>query len=254
MENIVLEDDERLDEVNYRIRLVQKTKGLTFGTDALLLAAYMQEKPKAKALEIGGGSGIISLLCLAREKFAFVDCVEIQASYALLIGKNIRINRMENRMRAHCADIRDYATDTKRRGTYDIVFANPPYMHTGGAANKEDEKNIARHEIHGNIADFCRAAQLLLRYGGKFYCVYRPDRMIDLLCAMRENKLEPKRITLVYATKNSTPSMLLVEATLGGKSGLRVTRPLILYQDGKQTYTADMEAVMNGDILPQAKE
>ena len=254
METIVLEEDERLDEVNYRVRLIQKTKGLSFGTDALLLAAYMQGKPKAKALEIGGGSGIISLLCLAREKFAYADCVEIQPAYAQLIERNIRLNHMEDRMRAHCADIRDYAADTMRRGTVDIVFANPPYMHTGGAANKEDEKNIARHEIHGGIADFCHAAQLLLRYGGKFYCVYRPDRMLDLFCAMRENKLEPKRMTLVHATKNSTPSMMLVEAMSGGKSGLRVTRPLILYRDGEHNYTEDMEKVMNGEILPQAEE
>ncbi len=254
METIVLEDDERLNDVNYRVRLIQKTKGLSFGTDALLLAAYMQEKPKAKALEIGGGSGIISLLCLAREKFASIDCVEIQPAYARLIEKNIRLNHMEDRMRAHCADIRDYASDTARRGAVDIVFANPPYMHTGGAANKEDEKNIARHEIHGSIADFCHAAHLLLRYGGKFYCVYRPDRMIDLLCAMRDNKLEPKRMTLVHATKNSNPSMLLVEAISGGKGGLRVTRPLILYRDDEQNYTEDMETVMNGGVLPQAKE
>lgn len=254
METITLEEDERLDEVNYRVRLIQKTKGLSFGTDALLLAAYMQGKSKAKALEIGGGSGIISLLCLAREKFAQVDCVEIQPAYAKLIQKNIALNHMEERMHAHCADIRDYAADTARRGTIDIVYTNPPYMHTGGAANKHDEKNIARHEIYGSIGEFCHAAQLLLRYGGKFYCVYRPDRMIDLLCAMRENKLEPKRMTLVHATKNATPSMLLVEAIYGGKSGLRLTRPLILYRDNEQNYTEDMEIVMNGGVLPQAEE
>ena len=254
MEKILLEDDEHIDEVNYRVRLIQKTKGLHFGTDALLLAAYMPTRPKAKAIEIGGGSGIISLLCLAKEKFACVDCVEIQPSYAQLIEKNIRLNRMEDRMHAHCADIREYVSDTSLHSTADIVFANPPYMHTGGAANRENEKNIARHEIHGSITDFCRAAHLLLRYGGKFYCVYRPDRMIDLLCAMRENKLEPKRITFVHATKDSTPSMLLVEAISGGKSGLRVTRPLILYRDGEQNYTTDMETVMNGGILPQAEE
>ena len=254
METIILEEDEHIDEVNYRIRLIQKEKGLHFGTDALLLAAYIQAKPKAKAIEIGGGSGIISLLCLAREKFAAVDCIEIQPAYAKLIQKNIDLNQMQDRMHAYCADIREYASDASRCGTADVVFTNPPYMHTGGAANKDDEKNIARHEIHGSISDFCKAANRLLRYGGKFYCVYRPDRMIDLLCAMRENKLEPKRITVVHATKNTAPSMLLVEAISGGKCGLRVTRPLILYRDDEQNYTNDMEAVMNGDILPQAEE
>ena len=62
--------EERLDLINDDIRLIQKKSGLTFGTDALLLASYIQEKPDSLALELGGGSGIISLLLLTRKKGA----------------------------------------------------------------------------------------------------------------------------------------------------------------------------------------
>lgn len=254
MEQIALLPGERLDEVNYRIRLIQKAAGLAFGTDALLLAAYTRGKRTDVAVELGGGSGIVSLLCLAKDKFARVDCVEIQPTYAELINRNITLNGMQERMIAHCQDVRDFAQETARREMADVVFANPPYMHTGGAANQAAEKNIARHEIHGKIADFCLAASRLLRYGGRFFCVYRTDRMIDLLTALRENKLEPKRLTFVHATKKAEPSMLLVEAVSGGKPGIRVTRPLILYRDGKNCYTSDMETVMNEGYLPQTKE
>lgn len=253
MENITLLPGERLDEVNYRIRLIQKTAGLTFGTDALLLAAYTRGKKTEKAVELGGGSGIISLLCLAKDKFAHIDCVEIQPTYADMIGRNILLNDMQAQMTVHCADIRNFTTNA-RTGMADVVMANPPYMHNGGAANRAEEKNIARHEIHGGIYDFCNAAAKLLRYGGRFFCVYRTDRMIDLLTALRENKLEPKRITFVHATEKSEPSMLLLEAVSGGKAGVRITRPLILYRNSENHYTDDMQTVMNNGHVPQSKE
>ncbi len=253
MENIILLPGERLDEVNYRIRLIQKTAGLTFGTDALLLAAYTRGKRNEIAIELGGGSGIVSLLCLAKDKFSHIDCVEIQPTYAELIQRNIILNRMDSQMTAHCADIRDFATGF-RKGMADVVMANPPYMHTGGAPNRAEEKNIARHEIHGGISDFCSAASKLLRYGGRFFCVYRTDRMIDLLTALREHKLEPKRLTFVHATAQAEPSMLLLEAVSGGKAGLRITRPLILYRDSEKQYTDDLQTVMDEGFIPQSKE
>lgn len=258
MSELTLLPGERLDEVNFRLRLIQKTQGLNFGTDALLLASYIKASPAATAVELGGGSGIISLLCLARDKLAHVRCVEVQPAYAELIARNIALNAFSERMEAVCSDVRDLAKQGEEQGKADIVFSNPPYMkNTGGAPNAAEEKNIARHEVLGDIADFCAAAARLLRYGGHFYCVYRADRMADLFAALRENRLEPKRLTFVHADAQTPPSMLLLDAVAGGKSGLRVTRPLILHRKneaGERVYTADMEQVMACGALPQATE
>ena len=258
MNEQVLLPGERLDEVNYRLRLIQKTAGLQFGTDALLLASYIKPTPNAVAVELGGGSGIISLLALARNKVARVDCVEVQPAYAALIERNVRINAFEDRMRALCCDVRDLARQGSEQGKADIVFSNPPYMKsTSGAPNGAEEKNIARHEVLGGIFDFCAAAARLLRYGGHFYCVYRCDRMTDLFSSLRENKLEPKRLTLVHADVAAAPSMLLLDAVLGGKPGIKVTRPLIISEksaEGASAYTDDMQQVMENGHLPQATE
>ena len=71
MEHPILTDpSERLDEVNEHIRLIQNTDGLTFGTDAYLLAAYVRPKRSAAAVDLGSGTGIIPLLCAARRKAA----------------------------------------------------------------------------------------------------------------------------------------------------------------------------------------
>jgi hypothetical protein len=99
-----------------------------------------------------------------------------------------------------------------------------------GKRNEHDEKFIARHEICGDINDFCAAAYRILKHGGKFYTVWRPDRLCDLIFALRQNRLEPKIITFVHATKDSEPSMVLIQSTKGGASGSRTTRPLILHE------------------------
>ena len=221
--------DERQDQVNENITLTQKTDGLTFGTDAYLLAAYVKPKAKARAVDLGSGTGIIPLLCLAKDKFASCVAAEIQPAFGELILRNAKENEMDDRLTLWAGDVREL-TAAKLGYEADIVTANPPYMtQHSGAANLHEEKYIARHEVHGGIFDFCAAAGRILKHGGRFYCVFRPDRLSDLMAAMREARLEPKRMTLVHATYAATPSMVLVEATKGAAPSLTVTPPLCLW-------------------------
>ena len=244
---MLLYDNERIDEVNDRLSLIQKTDGLTFGTDALLLAGYVTGKYKA-GCELGGGSGIISMLLLTRDKVARIEAYEVQEEYAELIERNAEYNSLSKRLIPICADVRDISAEE----ICDIVFTNPPYMKSSsGLNNNLDKKAIARHEICGNIVDFCNAAKRKLKYGGAFYAVYRPDRLCDIITAMRECSLEPKRITFVHADTESEASMVLIEAKRGGKSGMMLTKPLIIYKDKTHTeYGADMNYIMDNGSFP----
>ena len=223
-------DDELIDEVNENISLIQKKHGLTFGSDAYLLSAYMKPQKNAVAAELGCGTGIISLLCASRNKFKYIHAFEIQEEFAQLTERNIRLNSLCDRVECHCKDVRDIsALDTEKE--IDVVFANPPYMKTdSGKRNEADAKYIARHEVCGTINDFCASAARLLKYGGRFYCVFRPDRLTALFSALRENKLEPKEITFVHADESTAPSMLLLCAVKGGAESLKVTKPLLLHK------------------------
>ncbi len=239
---------ERCDIVNDDIRLIQDTEGLTFGTDALLLAGYISGK-RRHGCELGSGSGIISLLLLAREKVSAVTALEVQEHYADLTRRNSEVNGLGDRLTAVCTDVRDYRTDEQ----FDIVYTNPPYMKViAGKENLSEKKNIARHEVLGGIEDFCKCAARALKFGGSFVCVYRPDRLCDLMAAMRSSGLEPKRMTLVHADTASEPSMVLVEAKSGGRSGMTVTRPLIVYSDKSHSaYTEDMDYIIKNGSFPK---
>ena len=232
-----LRDGERLDVVNDNLRLIQKTSGLTFGTDALLLASYIDEKKDARALELGGGSGIVSFLVLTREKAAHVTIAEIQPNYAELIQRNADLNALSECVSVLCTDVRTLSP-APDDGSYHFVFTNPPYMNHGSIINKTEEKAIARHELAGGIFDFCAAASKKLKYGGHFYCVFRPDRMSDLFFAMRTNGIEPKMLTAVHASFDAPPSLILVKGKRGGKASLVWTPPLFLYADEKHQKTS----------------
>lgn len=238
---------ERIDFVNDSLKLIQKTDGLTFGTDALLLAGYVNGKYKS-GLEIGGGTGIISMLLLTRGKAERITAIEVQEEFSSLIERNASLNGLYDRLLAVVSDIRNY----KANEEYDLIFTNPPYMKTSsGRANELDKKNIARHEVFGNIDDFAMAAKRLLKFGGTFAVVYRPDRLTDLIYALRSAKLEPKRITFVHADTESESSMVLVEAKAGGKSGMILTRPLIIYKDKLHSeYSDDMKYIMDNGSFP----
>ena len=239
--------NERLDYVNDSLSLIQKTDGLTFGTDALLLAGYVRGRSRA-GLEIGGGSGIISMLLATRGKIEKIDTVEVQGEYAELIERNIALNGLEDKMRAVHADVRTL----KGNEEYDLVFSNPPYMKAdSGKQNESDSKSAARHELNGEIGELISAGARLLKWGGAMVCVYRQDRLIDILSAMRDVRVEPKRLTLVHASAASKPSMVLIEAKKGGKSGINVTRPLIIYKSGTSgEYSDDMNYIMDNGSFP----
>lgn len=226
--------DERLDEVNASIRLIQKKQGLTFGTDAYLLAAYVRPQHRARAVDLGSGTGILPLLLLARQKAAFVTAVEVQESFADLIARNAALNGFYDRITPLCADVRTLCA-TQLGGEVDLVISNPPYMKCNtGKRNAHDEKYIARHEVCGGIGDFCDAAGRLLRYGGRFVCVWRPDRLTELLAALDRASLEPKRMTFVHADAETEPCMVLTEAVKGGAPSLRMSAPLLLYRPRRE--------------------
>ena len=250
--------DERLDEVNEHLYLIQKKNGLTYGTDAYLLAAFARRTPRARAVDLGSGTGIIPLLLLTKNKIASAHAVEIQPAFSDLITRNAEINRLSDRLFPVCADLRELNA-ANVGGEVDLVTANPPYMRTdSGKRNLADEKYMARHEVCGGIEDFCAAAARLLKHGGKFLTVWRPDRLSELFSALHEAKLEPKRMTMVYSDTESEPCIVLLESIKGGAPAMRVTKPLILYRslteqpEKTRRLTKDAQAIYENCSFPDS--
>ena len=200
----------------------------TFGTDAVLLAAFANIKRKDRALDMGTGCGIIPFLWLRDKEQSRVTCLDIQENAIEQVSASIKENSLENRLEAHLCDLREIEKEFSPEG-FTLVTMNPPYkpMNTGFESLGESAR-IARHEVCCNVEDAVKAANYLLTYGGRFCMCHRPERLVDALSIMRSYKLEPKRLRFVVDKAGEEPFLFLVEGKKGGKPFLRVEKELVI--------------------------
>ncbi len=237
-------DKERADEINEDLTLISLKDGLLFGTDSYLLAAFSKACPKGVAAEFGTGCGVVSMLCAQKSKYSRIKAIEVRESTASVCKRNVILNGLSDKIEVFVNDIR-YIRPEHIGGQVDAVFTNPPYITAGtGKGNESDELNAARRELMGGIYDFCFSASKILKFGGSFTVVWRPDRTCDLFCAMRESKIEPKKILFVHPYHDAPPSLVLVEGKAGAATGLICSRPLVIYENREETkYTSDAEKI-----------
>ena len=204
------------------------------GLDSFLLASLPRLKPGWKVCDLGCGTGLLGLLLLQRQRALAVTGLDIQPE-AVRLGKLAAAeNRMEDRLFFRLEDLRETALPA---GSFDLAVCNPPYFPpASGPPPEKEARRTARTEEACTLEEACRAAGRLLRWGGAFCLVHKPERLTDLLCALRGEGLEPKRLRLVSLRPERAPSLLLLEARRGGKPGLAVEEPLILENpDGSPT-------------------
>lgn len=249
---MILNENERINEINENLKLIESKDSLTFGTDAYLLSAFLPSKGKI-GVELGCGSGVISLLALSLKKATHVYGIEVQNEISDIAKRNGELNGLANSFSVICKDLRKIKSE-EIGGEVDFVFSNPPYMKAdSGKLNENAQKNISRHEIFGTINDFCACAKRLLKHGGDFYVVYRPDRLPDLIYALKSNNLEPKRLAFIHSNTHTPPSLLLISAKLGGKSGLTVDKPIYIYKDGTTQYTDEFAKIYESCNIERTK-
>ena len=200
------------------------------GLDSFLLSSLPRLKPGLRVCDLGCGTGLLGLLLLQRERELTVTGLDIQPEAVRLANLAAEANGLTDRMSALLGDLRE---DPLSAGGFDLAVCNPPYFPAGsGPPPRSGARRAARMEDACTLEDVCRAASRLLRWGGAFCLVHKPERLTDLLCALRRWGLEPKRLRLVSLRAETAPSLLLLESRRGGRPGLTVEKPLILETPG----------------------
>ena len=231
MNKVICGEDERIDDLQRNgYRIIQKKKGFCFGMDAVLLSGFAQVQEGEMAVDLGTGTGIIPILLEAKTKGRHFTGLEIQEEVAEMANRSVRLNHLEDRVDIVRGDIKE-ASRLFGKASFDVVTSNPPYMNDNhGLKNPDLPKAIARHEVFCTLDDVCREASLLLKTGGRFYMVHRPHRLAEIITALKNYKLEPKRMKLVHPFIDKDANMVLIEAVRGGKSMMKVEAPIIVYQ------------------------
>lgn len=215
--------------------LLQSENVFKLGTDSVLLSDFALDIRAQRAVDLGCGCGVIAIT-LACQKDIKVDAIDISEAAAELTRRNVSLNCLEEKVKVICGDVRRHR-EFFEAGAYDLVVTNPPYFAGGsGKTAKEEAKALARDERECTLSDIVEAAAYLIRWGGSFAIVYRPERLSELFCAMTAAGIEPKRLRMVQYKVYSAPNMVLVEGRRGGRPGLKIEPPLIMtHLDGTDT-------------------
>ena len=185
------------------------------GQDTLLLGEFATLRRGDKVCDLGCGAGALLLLLLGRISTLEVSGVEICPADAELARQNLAGNGLTGEI--FTGDLRRVCK-TLEAGRFSLVVSNPPYFKQGSGPSA----GPARAEEACTLDELCAAAGRLLKNGGRFALVHRPERLAELFSALMAHGMEPKRMRLVQHGPDSAPSAVLVEAVRQGRPGLDV--------------------------------
>ncbi len=258
-----IKPEETLDDLlGGSLKILQKKKGYRFSLDSILLAQFARIAPGTRFVELGLGSGVISLILCYRTGCRAAG-VELQEQLADMAARSFRMNRLDGLIEIIPCDMR-HIKKVLPPGGFDAVVFNPPYRRKGsGRISANSEKALARHELSGTLGDFIRASEYLVAKWGAVFTVYPATRAVELIYRLRESGIEPKRMRMVHSTRGTEAEFVLMEAVKGGGEELEVMPPLFVYKstgeggpevkiEGRREYTPEMEKIFSEICLRQS--
>ena len=243
---VKLRKNERINDLEFNgLKIIQSQDGFCFGIDSGLLSDFAKEiKNGSRVIDLGTGTGIIATLLCGKTKMEKIVGVELQKDVYDMASRSIRLNNLENKFEI----INENIVNLKNiydKCTFDAVVTNPPYKKKNtGVQNENEKKLISRHEIEGNLEDFIKVSQYLLKDKGEFYMVHRPDRLVDILSIMRKHKIEPKHIKFICPNVDKAPNLVLIKGIKNGGEFLKVDSNLYVY-DSNGNYTKEILKIYN---------
>ena len=185
-------------------------------TDSILLADFAKLPVNARVLDLGAGCGTLGILLCAKDAACHITGVELDTLAHKASHDNIGRNGLQDRMVSICADLRNISQQLPI-GSFDICISNPPYF-TGGPASRATP--TARRDDYCTLDELFDSAGKMLKFGGDFFLVHKPERLAEICAIAAKYKLEPKRLRLIRPRPDGEVSLILLACRKGGKPGL----------------------------------
>lgn len=217
-----------------RVRVAQPESGFRSGTDAVMLAAAIPAQSGQRALELGAGSGAVSLCLCVRVTGLDLTGVEVDADTARLASQNAQANSAAARFVA--ADIFDLPQDLKR--DFDHVFANPPF-HDMGQQSPDPARARALAD-EGSLGRWLLTGLQRTVSGGFFTAIIRADRTPEALAALGQKGVN---LLPLWPRAGMPAKRAILIARKGSRAPFHLLAGLVLHEaDGR--YTAQADAIL----------
>lgn len=244
--DIKLKENEIIEDLQFKdLKIIQNKKGFCFGIDSVLLSDFAKEiKDNTTVLDLGTGTGIISILLCGKTNLKNIIGIEVQKEVYEMAQKSIKLNQLENKFEIINENILNL-NNIFEKSSIDAIVTNPPYKKKNtGITNEDEKKLISRHEITADLEDFIKISKDLLKDKGEFYMVHRPERLVDILSLMRKYKIEPKKMRMVYSNKNKESKLVLIKGIKNAKPFLNLESNLYIYDENGE-YTEEIKKIYN---------
>ena len=210
---------------------------------AWFAASFVRKGKPCEMLELGSGTGGVSLLVSTRCKNAHVDGVELVELAYKMFCENVKLNKLDERITPYHCDLRELPSDIKNK-SYDVVFMNPPfYDGTRGSVTdtsiKSEHESKARFSEQGGLEDFVQAQSLRTRTSGGFsvMCI-SPDRVPEVFRLYEKYKITPVRLLTVHANCSKNAFLALIAGKKGAPNAeFKVLAPLMINEEGSSDLT-----------------
>ena len=174
---------------------------MKIGTDAVLLGAWcpVDTNPNS-VLDIGAGTGILSLILAQRTIAEQIDAIEIDESAYEQCVDNFENSSWSDRLFCFHAGLDEFVEDPECE--YDLIISNPPF-YTEDFKSENEQRDLARFEDALPFHDLIEAADLLLSEKGIFAVIIPFKEELNFISLSEGFDLFPFKITHVKGTPTS---------------------------------------------------
>ena len=182
---------------------------MKIGTDGVLLGAWANIEQSHSILDVGSGSGLISIM-LAQRSDATITGIEIDSFASNQSIENINASPWRNRISVINTDFIVWASMAHNFSQFDHIVSNPPFFNNGPVAPNES-RAIARHCNSLGYEQLIKLSKKLLTDNGKLSIISPFERQDDIIFYSELEQIFISRLTHIYSKKGSKPTRLLWE-------------------------------------------
>lgn len=210
---------------NFTIK--QSKKVFRVGTDGVLLGALADVENADKILEVGTGSGLISLMLAQRNPNAITSALDINAEAVALASENFRNSPFSNWIWAVHADFKEFKTEKR----FDLIISNPPYFED----NPSEKDLLARQQRELSFDELIKKSAQLLSPRGRFSVIipYSTGEFFKNKCT--ESGLFLENQINIFGIRNGHLKRLILEFSFKKKE---FTESDFIVEDSPRVYSA----------------